>query len=52
MKLKPCPFCGGEAYLASNCYAQNYVRCPNCGATVWGKTVFLTREDALKALKG
>lgn len=36
-KLKPCPFCGGKAYLASNCYAQNYVRCPNCGATVWGK---------------
>ena len=36
-ELKPCPFCGGEeAYLASNCYAQNYVRCPNCGATLWG----------------
>lgn len=37
-KLKPCPFCGSkEAYLARNCYGQNYVRCPNCGASVWGK---------------
>lgn len=36
-ELKPCPFCGGtEAYLATNCYGQNYVRCP-CGAVVWGK---------------
>lgn len=35
--LKPCPFCGKqEAYLTSNCYGQNYVRCPNCGAVVWG----------------
>lgn len=36
-ELKPCPFCGKkEAYLARNCYGQNYVRCPNCGAVVWG----------------
>ncbi len=36
-KLKPCPFCGSkEAYLAVNCYGQNSVRCPNCGAVVWG----------------
>lgn len=37
-KLKPCPFCGGNAsYIATNCYAQNYVRCPDCGASIWGK---------------
>lgn len=37
-KLNPCPFCGGkEAYLAQNCCGENYVRCPNCGAVVWGK---------------
>ena len=37
-ELKPCPFCGGaDAYIASNCYGQFYVRCPGCGAVVWGK---------------
>ena len=36
-ELLPCPFCGKkEAYLTRNCYGQNYVRCPNCGAVVWG----------------
>lgn len=30
-KLKPCPFCGGEAHL----FVNNGVRviCPDCGAT-------------------
>lgn len=30
LSLKPCPFCGGEAYL----FADNGVRviCPGCGA--------------------
>ena len=36
-ELKPCPFCGGkEAYLTVNYYGDSYVRCPNCGAVVWG----------------
>lgn len=36
--LKPCPFCGSnEAYVTQNCYGEYYVRCPNCGAVVWGK---------------
>lgn len=36
-KLLPCPFCSGAPYLAHNCYGQNYVRCPDCGACVFGK---------------
>lgn len=35
--LKPCPFCGGEAYMAQNYLGQKYVRCVECGAGVWGK---------------
>ena len=37
-KLKPCPFCGSDtAYITSNYLGQFYVRCPECGAAVWGK---------------
>lgn len=36
-ELKPCPFCGGDAYVAQNYLGQKYVRCPECGATMWGK---------------
>jgi len=35
-KLKPCPFCGGKAYIAQNYLGQKYVCCPECGACVWG----------------
>lgn len=35
VELKPCPFCGGEAYCS---YEENYnrymVKCFDCGATV------------------
>lgn len=37
VKLKPCPFCGSEAaYIAQNYMGQHYVRCPDCGCTMWG----------------
>ena len=36
-ELKPCPFCGGKPYMAQNYLGQKYVRCPECGAVVWGK---------------
>ena len=49
-ELKPCPFCGGEeAYLTKNCYGQNYVRCPKCGAVVWGSDdENLTKKRAIE----
>lgn len=38
IKLRPCPFCGEEEpYMAQNYLGQKFVRCPNCGATMWGK---------------
>lgn len=48
--LRECPFCGGmEAYLAKNCYGENYVRCPNCGAVVWGNDAErLTEKRAIE----
>lgn len=36
-KLKPCPFCGGTPHVAQNYLGQKYVRCPECGACVWGR---------------
>ena len=30
-ELKPCPFCGGEAYLSEQ-YGTCFVRCKECGA--------------------
>lgn len=38
IELKPCPFCGGKnAYIATTCYVEYYVRCPDCGAVAFGK---------------
>lgn len=31
-KLKPCPFCGGEAKIHSE-YVAVYIKCEECGAT-------------------
>lgn len=45
-KLKPCPFCGGEAstYVA---YDDNYyVCCDECGC---GLPVYNTEEEAIEA---
>ncbi|MBE6876394.1 MAG: restriction alleviation protein, Lar family [Ruminococcus sp.] len=30
-KLKPCPFCGAEAYLADTWDTTKYVQCTVCG---------------------
>lgn len=31
VELKPCPFCGGEAFIKVNSQTLNcYVNCPNC----------------------
>ena len=40
-ELKPCPFCGYEAFLAAeeaedNSYQDNYAECHSCGARVLG----------------
>lgn len=55
-KLKPCPFCGENAYL-SNCYnGTNYwwqITCTLCGASVSSQTTFFPcdekgRDEAIK----
>lgn len=38
MKLKPCPFCGGEAKLMNMGY-PHWVYCKQCGAKVHGRVV-------------
>ena len=38
-ELKPCPFCGGEAYLTpqnGDPEDSHEVCCSNCGGYVWG----------------
>ncbi len=32
IKLKPCPFCGGNDVVAEETYTSGYVRCRGCGA--------------------
>ena len=36
-KLKPCPFCGGEAYIEIICNGLVEVRCKECDASVPAK---------------
>lgn len=36
-KLKPCPFCGGEAYIEIICNGLVEVRCKGCYASVPAK---------------
>ncbi len=55
-KLKPCPFCGGEARIARfRTYIESfmgmgykfYVYCPDCG--IDGPGVYLAESDAAEA---
>ena len=36
IKLKPCPFCGGEATLKQNFAGQFAVYCEKCECIYWG----------------
>lgn len=52
IELKPCPFCGGKnVYIGKNYLAQHFVRCPDCGAVVWGRDSEeeISEKDAAKA---
>ena len=42
-KLKPCPFCGGEAHFVNN---DNWIACGDCGAET---SYFDTKEEATEA---
>ena len=40
IELKPCPFCGAEAYIADTWDTTKYVQCTICGC----KTLYLKSE--------
>lgn len=56
-KLKPCPFCGGTAYLGGEHEDSDmtgyYVECTKCdvimGGMCWNGGSFSTKEEAIKA---
>ena len=52
-KLKPCPFCGGEAQEARGSIINNYIFCVDCGTDkrVEGTSTgfYLTPELAVEA---
>jgi Lar family restriction alleviation protein len=53
-KLKPCPFCGGKAYISNeDCYGYEHddfiVNCDECNLQFGFASQFETEEDAVKA---
>ena len=51
-KLKPCPFCGGKAYVRTHIYYGGFshtycVQCHICGAQ--GSQFYDTEKDAIEA---
>lgn len=50
-KLKPCPFCGGEAEITKNICAV-YIRCKDCKSTTAAFTAMIETcalNDAIEA---
>lgn len=46
-KLNPCPFCGGEAILATkNMYGISFIFCNHCGIE---QPSYKTEEEAINA---
>ena len=45
-ELKPCPFCGCEAYVESWQNGPHWVRCLDCGATIQAES---SRDKAVDA---
>ena len=53
VKLKRCPFCGGEAYVSNeDCYGNvdeyYLVHCTECGLQLGFTNQFCTEEEAIK----
>ena len=53
VKLKPCPFCGGEAEFVNTWNCLCHVICRSCGAEIWGikkhPNDFRTRDEVIAA---
>ena len=44
-KLKPCPFCGGEATIKRNLYGDYYIACNNKNCLCVAFTIIFARES-------
>ncbi len=45
-KLKPCPFCGGEAEYDEDFFGRAYIQCSNCEAHLQDKKAY---QDCIEA---